>query len=81
MKKKKKKNTNEKKNASWSLTSSSSLSLSRTVILLELRLFLLHADRKKRCCDDTRYTTRVSTMKKKFDPSVVSKEEISTEKY
>ena len=80
MKKKKKKNTNEKKNASWSLTSSSSLSLSRTVIL-ELRLFLLHADRKKRCCDDTRYTTRVSTMKKKFDPSVVSREEISTEKY
>ena len=23
--------------------------------LFELRLFLLHADRKKRCCDDTRY--------------------------
>lgn len=79
MKKKKKKNTNEKKNASWSLTSSSSLSLSRTVIL-ELRLFLLHADRKKRCCDDI-LDTRACKMKKKFDPSVVSREEISTENY
>ena len=75
--KKKKKNTNEKKNSSWSLTSSSSLSLS---LILELRLFLLHADRKKRCCDDI-LDTRVCKMKKKFDPSVVSREEISTENY